>query len=112
MDAQIEEVLSSLHSRHINGFFTENSEEASRKILSLIPKDAVVGIGDSTTMRQMGTPQALKGRGTKVLDAFELKGSQVNPVRNSSSVRVDTDGALNPAGIILKPTDGFEPATR
>ena len=87
MDAQIEEVLSSLHSRHINGFFTENSEEASRKILSLIPNDAVVGIGDSTTMRQMGIPKALKKRGTKVLDAFELKGSQVNPENAQQSLK-------------------------
>lgn len=80
MDIQIEEILSSLHSRHINGIFAENSEETSQKILSLIPKDAVVGIGDSTAVRQLGIPQALKERGAKVLNAFDPKESQINPI--------------------------------
>src|SRR4030067_3840879 len=78
MDSQIKELLSSLHSRHINGIFAENSEDAIRKILSLVPNDAIVGIGDSTTMRQIGIPQALKERGTKVLDAFERKETHTN----------------------------------
>ena len=78
MDSQIKELLSSLHSRHINGIFAENSEDAIRKILSLVPNDAIVGIGDSTTMRQIGIPQALKERGTKVLDAFERKETPTN----------------------------------
>lgn len=71
MKIQIKECLASLHSRHINGIFVENSEEARLKILDLIPKDAVVGIGDSTTIRQVGIPKMLKERGIKVLDAFE-----------------------------------------
>ncbi len=79
MDSQIKEILSSLHSRHINGIFAENSEDAIRKILSLVPNAAIVGIGDSTTMRQLGIPQALKERGTKVLDAFGRKETPTNP---------------------------------
>lgn len=63
MDVQIEEVLSSLHSRHINGIFAKNSEEATQRSLNLIPKVAVVGIGDSTTIRQLGIQEALKERG-------------------------------------------------
>lgn len=79
MDVQIKEILSSLRSRHIKGIFAENSEDAIRKILSLIPNDAIVGIGDSTTMRQLGIPQALKERGTRVLDPFERKETSTNP---------------------------------
>jgi hypothetical protein len=79
MDAQIGKVLSSLRLRHIHGYFAENSEDASRKIISLIPNDAVVGIGDATTMTQLGIPQALKERGIKVLNPFERKQSQTNP---------------------------------
>jgi len=79
MDAQINEILSSLHSRHIHGIFAENSEDAVQKIMSLIPSDAVVGIGDSTTTKQLGIPQALKGRGTRVLNPFEPKRSQKDP---------------------------------
>ncbi len=79
MDMQIEETLSSLRSRHINGFIAENHEEASQKILSLIPKDAVVGIGDSTAVRQLGLTQALKGRGLKVLNPFVPRESHIDP---------------------------------
>lgn len=71
MDIKIDQCLASLHSRHINGIFAENSDEARLKVLGLIPKDTVVGIGDSTTIRQIGIPQILKERCTKVLDAFD-----------------------------------------
>ncbi|MDI7260738.1 MAG: lactate utilization protein, partial [Thermodesulfobacteriota bacterium] len=48
-------------------------EEANQKILALIPLDAIVGIGDSTGIRQLGTLQALKERGTIILDPFQPK---------------------------------------
>jgi hypothetical protein len=73
MDIQIEECLTSLHSRHINGIFAENCGDARQKVLNLIPKDTVVGIGDSTTIRQLGVPIILKERGTNVLDPFNPK---------------------------------------
>ena len=79
MDMQIEECLASLRSRHMNGIFAENSEVACRKILDLIPQNAVVGIGDSTAVRQIGIVRALVERGTKVLDPFESKDSQIDP---------------------------------
>lgn len=79
MDMQIEECLASLRSRHMNGIFAENSEVACRKILDLIPQNAVVGIGDSTAVKQIGIVRALVERGTKVLDPFESKDSQIDP---------------------------------
>jgi hypothetical protein len=79
MDVQIGKILSSLHSRHFHGIFAENVEDARRRIMSLIPEDAIVGIGDSTTMRQLGIPQALKERGTRVIDPFERKDCQEDP---------------------------------
>jgi len=79
MDIHIGQTLDSLHSRHINGIFAEDSDDARLKVLSLIPRDAVVGIGDSTAVRQVGIPQALKERGTKVLDGFDPQETQINP---------------------------------
>jgi hypothetical protein len=79
MDVQIKETLSSLHSRHIHGIFVKNAKEASRKIMNLIPHGAVVGIGDSTTAKQLGISQALRERGTSVLDPFEQKRSGPSP---------------------------------
>lgn len=78
MDMQIKKCLTSLHSRHIVGVFAENSKDASEKILSLIPQDAVVGIGDSSTIRQLDLLQKLGERKIKVLNPFEQKERQMN----------------------------------
>ncbi len=71
MDAHIEKTLSSLQARHINGIFAEDASEANRKVLSLIPSGTTVGIGDSTSMRQLGTLNVLRERGVRILDPFD-----------------------------------------
>ena len=71
MDNNIASTLKSLKSRGINGFYAENREEATVKILDLIPQKAVVGVGDSTTMFQIGILKQLKNDGRKLLNRFE-----------------------------------------
>jgi len=78
MEAEIEKTLSSLRSRHISGIFAEDHGEANRKVLDLIPSEATVGIGDSTSMRQLGILPALRKRGTKILNPFEPKGGEIS----------------------------------
>jgi hypothetical protein len=78
MDTQMEATLSALQKRHTTGLFAEDTEEAKEKILSLIPKDAVVGMGDSTAIRQIGVLPALRERGTRVLNPFEPKEPEVD----------------------------------
>lgn len=78
MDTNLEKILSSLRSRHIKGIFAEDYEEANQKVLALIPLNATVGIGDSTSMRQLGILQALRERGTKILNPFEPKGQEIS----------------------------------
>jgi len=73
MDQQIAKALSSLHARKMKGIFAEDEQEANRQILDLIPPDAIVGIGDSTSMRQLGILDLLRERGTKILNPFEPK---------------------------------------
>ncbi len=73
MNPQIESILFALQKRHITGLFAEDPREGKEKILSLIPKEAVVGMGDSTANRQIGVLSALRERGTKVLNPFEPK---------------------------------------
>ncbi len=74
MDVEIKEVLAALGGRHFHAIFAETREDAVREILALIPAGAVVGIGDSTTNRQLGAITALEARGTKVLNPFERDG--------------------------------------
>ena len=73
MDAQIEATLSGFRTRRIRSFFAEDPGEAKAQILSLIPRNAVVGMGDSTAVRQIGVLSALQERGTRVLNPFEFK---------------------------------------
>lgn len=78
MDDYIEKTLASLRSRHIKGMFAKDIDDAKRNILDLIPRDAVVGIGDSTGVRQLGVLQALKTRGTRILNAFVPRGAAID----------------------------------
>ncbi|MHB9096493.1 MAG: lactate utilization protein [Syntrophales bacterium] len=78
MDDYLEKTLAALCSRHIKGIFAEDLKEANQKILDLIPQDTVVGFGDSTAARQLGVLQVLEARGTKILNAFVPKRSEID----------------------------------
>ena len=73
MDEKIEETVQALRGRHLNALFAETSEIARAEALRLIPVSAVVGIGDSTTLAQIGVKEEMKKRETRVLDGFEKK---------------------------------------
>lgn len=73
MDKDIEVALSALNSRHFNSLFAANAKKAKSKILNLIPLNAVVGIGDSTAVRQIGVIAELEKRGTTIRDGFDPK---------------------------------------
>ena len=78
MDKDIEITLKSLLSRNINGVFATDSEDAKNKIIDMIPEGSVIGIGDSTTVRQIGIKEELSKRGIKVLDGFNLQSEYAN----------------------------------
>ena len=63
MDIEIEKSLAALRDRHLNGFYSGTLEEARLQILSLIPKGAVVGAGDSATVRQIGILKIIEEKG-------------------------------------------------
>lgn len=70
MEEAIRKTLKSLEARNLNALFAKDCKEARQLILSLIPQKAVVGIGDSSTVRQIGVIQSLNKRGTKVFNPF------------------------------------------
>jgi hypothetical protein len=70
MNEEIAQTIKSLKLRSINSIYAIDRNEAKAKILELIPQQSVVGIGDSTTMRQISVIEALKKRGTTVFDGF------------------------------------------
>jgi len=71
MKETINKTLKSLKDRNLKPYFTKNTKEARELILSLIPRDSTAGLGDSSTVRQIGIIQSLRRRGTRVINPFD-----------------------------------------
>jgi len=71
MEEEIKKTLKSLGARNLKPYFAENCKEARDLMLNLIPRNATVGLGDSSTIRQIGIIQSLKKRGTRVINPFD-----------------------------------------
>lgn len=55
-------IIKNLEKNYMSGFYFGSSQEALPKILEHIPQEAVVGLGDSMTLRQIGIiPELEKG---------------------------------------------------
>jgi len=68
--AEVEQTLNSLKANRFEARFAESGIAAKEFILSSIPEDAVVGAGDSATIRQIGVIEELERKGVRVLNAF------------------------------------------
>jgi hypothetical protein len=73
MEEGIRKTLKYLKARNLKPWFTNNCREARNLIMDLVPQNVTVGIGDSSTIRQIGVIKNLKNRGTKVIDPFDLE---------------------------------------
>ena len=101
MNQEIAQTIKSLRSRNINSIYATDRKEAQAKVLELIPQQSVVGIGDSTTMRQLGVIEALQERGTTVLHGFS---------RYQKKTRTDERkilGESTPADVFLAGTNAL-----
>jgi hypothetical protein len=60
VDAKIESLLRTLQANNLSAHYTPNRDAARAFVLSMIPEGAVVGYGDSLTLRQIGVVDALE----------------------------------------------------
>ncbi len=67
---EIKNTLESLRSNHFDTHFVQSLGDAKKLILDMIPPTATVGIGDSTSLRQIGILEALLQRGNEVINPF------------------------------------------
>lgn len=70
-DPVIEKTIKSLKKRFIIGWAAQNAAHAREIICGIVPSQAVVGIGDSSSVRQIEVIEALKGRGHRVINGFD-----------------------------------------
>lgn len=70
---KVENALSSLKKNGFEAHYFPTSEEAVSKVLDMVPEGAVVGIGGSVTLREMGLLKALGERGFELADHWEAR---------------------------------------
>ena len=73
IDKTIAATMRKLKANNFSVVFADNSEVALRTVLDLVPHNAIVGMGDSATVKQIGMVAALESRGTKVIDPTGVK---------------------------------------
>jgi L-lactate utilization protein LutB len=70
LNKQVKETLKNLLVNNFDAKYAETVEAAKDLILKAVSKDAVIGIGDSATIRQIGIIEELGKRGYRVLNPF------------------------------------------
>jgi hypothetical protein len=70
LDIQMEETLRNLSANNFDARFAENIAALKVIVSSSISRDALVGFGDSATVRQVGIMEELEKKGTRVLNPF------------------------------------------
>lgn len=102
---KIERTIESLKLNGFQVFFAQNSDEALKLLLELIPIKAKVGIAGSLTIRQIGLIEALEKRGNQVIhhwkkgisfeESMKLRREEIiADVFISSSNAITEDGKL------------------
>jgi len=99
---ELEQTLNSLRANNFEAKFAKNSIVARQMILSSIPRDAVVGAGDSATIRQIGVIEALEKKGTRVLNPFS-KELTLDPTKTAT--RDDISRQLFKCDVLLAGTN-------
>ena len=72
MEPVIDKTIKALGKRQIVGWAARNAAHAREIIGRIVPPQAVVGIGDSSSVRQIDVVDALKVRGHTVINGFDL----------------------------------------
>lgn len=67
----INKTIESINKRRMFGHAAENADHARELICNIVPKDTVIGIGDSSSVRQVNAVKALEERGNKVISGFD-----------------------------------------
>jgi L-lactate utilization protein LutB len=67
---EIKRTLKALKANNSDTMLVETKEEACQAVLNIIPSDAVVGFGDSATLKQIAISDELVKRGNPVINPF------------------------------------------
>ena len=69
----VAKVVNALEKRKMKGIAAKNAEHARELICNIVPEGAVIGIGDSSRVRQIQAVSALEEKGHRVINGFDPK---------------------------------------
>jgi len=103
---QAGQIIKSLKKRNMNGFYFENSQEAVKAICSMIPENALVGLGGSETIIESGLVDALRRMNIRLLDRYKegVTAERVSEMRQEgllSDVYITSSNAITSDGKIV-----------
>ena len=91
-----------------NGFktiYADNSKEAFDKVMSLIPKEAKVGVGGSITIKELGLVEALKEQGNTIFiksnENTEQTQIEIRKKALTSDIYITSSNAITLKGQLL-----------
>lgn len=108
-DLRVENTLTSLRRNGFEALYLPTVEEAVSKVVGMVPEGAIVGIGGSVTLREMGLLKALEERGVELADHWEAgkrgaSGEEVMRIRRlhlNSDVFITSTNAVTETGELV-----------
>jgi len=109
LEKRVERTLVALRKNDFDAMYIPTKKEVLAKALELIPSDALVGVGGSVTIRELGLLEILKRRGNEVADHWEawhkkLAPEEVMKIRRrllNSDVLLTSTNALTETGHLV-----------
>lgn len=79
LEKKIERTLAALRTNGFDAMYAPARKEAIAKVLELISPEALVGVGGSVTIRELGLNKILKSRGNRIADHWEARHKKLTP---------------------------------
>ena len=79
LQKRVERTLAALRKNGFDATYIHARKEAVAKVLDFIPLDALVGVGGSITVRELGLVTLLKSRGNKIADHWQARHEALAP---------------------------------
>jgi len=102
----MKQLLKSLKSRNINGYFVNDKSEAKEKVVSLIDKDKIISFGGSLSLVDIGIFDELRNGSYKLIDRDLLQKNQymknfVQKANLNEAIFLSGTNAITEDGLIV-----------
>jgi L-lactate utilization protein LutB len=90
---RVNKTINALNKNGFEAFFVSSKEEAISKLLSLVPKNASIGLAGSVTLRELGLDNILRKKWSNVADHWFAgkKGASAEEILNLRRLQINSD---------------------